>query len=131
MECGIVEGHVRLSSVNAENISFPLLTAITDHLLLYQVSGTEQLSRLFPSLVRIPGRKLFKNYALVLHGNAELESVDISSLKSIDKGVVLIEKNEKLCYANADDWTLIVKQNAKSTIKVSFSKFDFIFLATV
>lgn len=110
--CGIVEGKVEISQLETfENISFPSLREITDRLVIYKVTGLKSISQLFPNLVRIHGEDLFENYAMILVDNPDLEDIGLSSLKRIKKGAVRIEGNDKLCYVNTVNWSLIVEDS--------------------
>jgi hypothetical protein len=116
-DCGSVEGSVKILSLNElkpkdfANISFPQLTEITDFLIIHEVSGLKSISNLFPNLVRIRGEKLFKDYAMVLYGNADLENIGLSNLRNISNGAIRIEHNEMLCFVNSVDWSRIQSEN--------------------
>jgi hypothetical protein len=90
------------------NISFPLLTEITDYLLLFRISNLVSLGKLFPNLTYIRGRILFYDYALVINNLKHLERIAFNNIKHI-RGGVRIEKNPKLCLTDSDDYQLISK----------------------
>lgn len=110
--CGIVEGSVRISQLESfDNISFPNLLEITGRLVLYKVSGIKSISQLFPNLVRIHGEDLLENYAMILIDNPDLEDIGLSNLKSIKKGAVRIEGNDKLCFVSTVNWSAIIDKD--------------------
>lgn len=107
------------------NISFPLLTEITNFLIVYRVSGLKSIAQLFPNLVRIHGQSLFKGYAMVLFENPSLEMIDLKHLKSIAKGGIRVEGNEMLCYVNTVNWTMIEESKGEDNhIEVSLKNID-------
>lgn len=57
----------RYNESHYENWSFPLLTEITDFLLVYRVNGLKTLMKLFPNLRIIRGNQLIKDYALIVY----------------------------------------------------------------
>lgn len=114
--CTVVEGylHILLISKKTTNnvealrsLSFPKLTVITDHLLLFRVAGLESLSTLFPNLSVIRGRNLFYNYALVIYEMTSLKDIGLYNLRNITRGAVRVAKNSELCYLDSVDWSLI------------------------
>lgn len=111
--CSVVEGSVKIVQIDdipeddLQKLSFPLLTEITDFLIIYRVSNLKTVSQLFPNLARIHGQKLYRGYAMVLFENPNLEKVDLTELKSIAKGAVRIERNEMLCFVHTVNWTSI------------------------
>lgn len=115
---------IQLGAEDFRNVSFPLLTEITDFLVVYRVSGLKSVSQLFPNLVRIHGQSLFKGYALVLFENPNLEAIDLQRLKSIAKGGVRVEGNEMLCYVHTVNWTMIEgSKDEDNHIQVRFKAF--------
>jgi len=112
--CTRVEGYVRIFWIeNATpqqfaNLSFPLLTEITDYLLLFRISNLVSLGKLFPNLTYIRGRILFYDYALVINNLKHLERIAFNNIKHI-RGGVRIETNPKLCLTDSDDYQLISK----------------------
>lgn len=124
--CQIVEGSVKISLTddnNFDEISFPLVTEIAGYLFIYKVSGLKSVAQLFPNLEAIRGGELFKNYAMVLYGNPDLENIGLNHLKGITKGAVRIEKNEVLCYVNTVDWSAIMSNETydESFFEVSYA----------
>lgn len=111
--CRVVEGFVQILLIdqndthNFENISFPLLTEITDFLLVFRVKGLKSIGQLFPNLAVIRGRALFNNYALVVYEVFDLEEIALKSLIHIGRGAVRVEKNPNLCHVDSIDWTKI------------------------
>lgn len=69
----MIEGFLMISLVDKyneshyENLQFPLLTEITDFLLVYRVNGLKTLMKLFPNLRLIRGNTLIKDYALIIY----------------------------------------------------------------
>ena len=57
----------KYNETDYENCEFPLLTEITDFMLLYRVNGVRSLMKLFPNLRIIRGNTLIKDYALVIY----------------------------------------------------------------
>lgn len=56
-----------------EGMEFPLLTEITDFLLLYRANGLKTLIKLFPNLRVIRGNYLIRDYALVIYEMMHLQ----------------------------------------------------------
>lgn len=116
-DCVVVEGFVHIllidkyTEASFENYTFPLLTEITEYLLLFRVNGLRTLQKLFPNLTVIRGKKLVTNYAIVIYELMHIEEVGLSSLMYIQRGGVRIEKNPKLCFANTVDWDAIAPQS--------------------
>jgi insulin receptor len=112
-DCRVVEGSVsillldELTEETFRNISYPDLLEITGFLLLYRISGIKNLYNLFPNLAVIRGRDIFKDYSLIIYELEDLEEIGMINLQTIERGNVRIEKNNKLCYADKIDWTLI------------------------
>lgn len=114
--CRVIEGFLQIllmdnpEGESFENYTFPLLTEITDFLLVYRVTGLKSLGRLFPNLAVIRGNKLFLNYALVVFEVFTLEEVGLHSLKFIGRGAVRIEKNQALCFSQSIDWSQLMNE---------------------
>ncbi|KAJ7308412.1 hypothetical protein JRQ81_008957 [Phrynocephalus forsythii] len=112
--CTVIEGHLQillLFQTKAEDfrdLRFPLLTMVTDYLLLFRVYGLESLENLFPNLTVIRGTRLFFNYALVIFEMVHLKEIGLYHLMNITRGAVRIEKNYELCYLSTIDWSRIV-----------------------
>uniref|UniRef100_A0ABM5ELH1 Tyrosine-protein kinase receptor n=1 Tax=Pogona vitticeps TaxID=103695 RepID=A0ABM5ELH1_9SAUR len=112
--CTVIEGHLQillLFQTKAEDfrgLSFPMLTMVTDYLLLFRVYGLESLKTLFPNLTVIRGTRLFFNYALVIFEMVHLKEIGLYNLMNITRGAVRIEKNYELCYLSTIDWSQIV-----------------------
>ncbi|KAK2917886.1 hypothetical protein Q8A73_004632 [Channa argus] len=124
--CTVVEGYLRILLINDKtnhihqeafrSLSFPKLTVITDHLLLFRVSGLDSLSMLFPNLSVIRGRNLFYNYALVIYEMTSLKDIGLYNLRNITRGAIRIEKNPELCYIDSVDWSLIMEAEVNNVI---------------
>jgi len=117
--CDIIDGPLTIALVSNqskpyepkdfENITFPLLTEITDYLLFFRVQGLTHLSTLFPNLAVIRGRELVSNYALIIYEMMHLQKVNLPSLNDILRGSVRIESNPNLCYVSTVNWEAICK----------------------
>nr|UDM84379.1 insulin-like receptor 1 [Porcellio dilatatus petiti] len=107
--CHVIEGHLRLHRLALpEGASLPNLTQVTDYIILERLEGLESLAVLFPRLSVIRGQNLFfDKYALVLHGNLELEEIGPWILSSIMHGAVHVESNIFLCTEEEIDWDMI------------------------
>ncbi|XP_053147694.1 insulin receptor [Hemicordylus capensis] len=120
--CTVIEGHLQIlllfktRSEDFRELSFPLLTMITDYLLLFRVYGLESLKKLFPNLTVIRGTRLFFNYALVIFEMVHLKEIGLYNLMNITRGAVRIEKNDELCYLLTIDWSLILDSVAANDI---------------
>lgn len=83
-DCVVVEGFVHILLIDKygdasfENYSFPLLTEITEYLLLFRVNGLKTLRRLFPNLAVIRGDVLVGDYAMVIY---ELMHIEVSRIE--------------------------------------------------
>lgn len=111
--CRIIEGYLHLTNIDAndtdfENLSFPLLTEITDDLVVVSVTGLKSLGRLFPNLAVIRGYNQFlKGYSLVVKDNPNIEQLGLDKLLHIGRGAVRIDTNPNLCFAEQIDWSLV------------------------
>lgn len=120
------------NSLEDYNGTFPLLTEITEFLVVYQVHYLRSIGRIFPNLTVIRGRNLFEGYALIVYSNTHLEEIGLSQLTTISRGGVRIENNVMLCFVESIDWSHIVSNTTDIVILVSFielhkSIFVFIF----
>ena len=70
--CTVIVGYlhiVRFDGVGTNDfslVSYPNLTEITGHLLIYRVKNLTSIGQLFPNLTRIHGKPVFWNYGLIL-----------------------------------------------------------------
>ncbi len=109
--CTVIEGFLQILLIDYadpsqyDDIVFPQLTEITDYLLVYRVYGLKTITKMFPNLSIIRGRRLFFNYALVAFEMPDLEDLGLASLVRIERGAVRLEKNAKLCYVDTIDWS--------------------------
>lgn len=123
--CRVVEGSViillmdELQPENFTDLSFPELVEITGFLMLYRISGIRSLNALFPNLAVIRGKKLFKDYSLIIYEGINLEEIGLTKLQTIVRGGVRIEKNNLLCFADRIDWAKIAPES-DLVISVSF-----------
>ncbi|KAL5004286.1 hypothetical protein ScPMuIL_017742 [Solemya velum] len=114
-DCRVIEGDLRILLIDYatpkdyESLHFPKLVEITDHLVLYRVTGLTTLRHVFPNLAVIRGEELFFNYALVAFEMQSLEELGLISLVHIGRGAVRFEKNPNLCYINTIDWSKIAR----------------------
>nr|XP_029731504.1 insulin-like receptor isoform X2 [Aedes albopictus] len=122
-DCVVVEGFVHILLIDKyvdssfENYTFPLLTEITEYLLLFRVNGLKTLRRLFPNLAVIRGDVLVGDYAMVIYELMHIEEIGLISLMDITRGGVRIEKNPKLCFANTIDWKALTVPGTNNYIK--------------
>nr|XP_023021383.1 insulin-like receptor [Leptinotarsa decemlineata] len=113
-KCEVIEGFLQIllfDSVNETELSkmsFPLLTEITDYLLLYRVNGLRSLGHLFPNLAVIRGQNTFLDNAFVIFEMSTLQEIGLYSLTDITHGFVRIDKNPSLCFVHTVDWDHIV-----------------------
>lgn len=130
--CSVIEGSLHIVLIehatpeSFENFTFPNLIEITDYMLVWKVSGLTTLSKMFPNLNLIRGRKLFYNYAFVVFNNPDLKEIAMSNLTKIERGAVKIEKNNNLCFSDTINWLLIAPGRDSSrppqhSIKVSIA----------
>lgn len=119
--CEVVEGALQIllfDNVNEAELakkSFPLLTEITDYLLMYRVNGLRSVGQLFPNLSVIRGSKKFLNeFALAIFEMPALQEIGLHSLTEITQGNVNIDKNQALCFVKTISWDMIMKQTSIS-----------------
>lgn len=111
--CSVIEGSLQIVLIDKatpndyEDLSFPNLIEITDYLILWNVHGLTSLAKLFPNLSVIRGRKLFFNYAFVIYDMPHLGEIGLYNLTKIERGAILIEKNNNLCFVDTINWHLI------------------------
>lgn len=126
-DCTVIEGSLQVVLLkghpdNFKNLTFPLLTEVTEYVLFFRVFGLTSLGHLFPNLSVIRGQKLFHNYALVIYEANDLSEISLVNLTTIVKGAVRIERNSNLCFADSINWDLITKAGkGYNQVKVSFS----------
>ncbi|XP_061387205.1 insulin-like receptor [Musca vetustissima] len=113
--CTVIEGFLLITLINTRtyfpfNETFPLLTEVTDFVIVYQVGYLRSLSQIFPNLSIIRGRTNFEGYALLVVSNSHLEDLGLPKLTMIGSGV-RIEKNKMLCFVHTIDWSQIVASN--------------------
>ncbi|XP_022822155.1 insulin-like receptor isoform X1 [Spodoptera litura] len=124
--CRVIEGTLSMVLMERatpkifENMSFPELREVTDYIVMYRTKGVQNLGDLFPNLTVIRGMQLFKDFALVIFDNEHLESVGLRSLVKIERGGVRIQQNDRLCYANTIDWSLITSEHAVNIIRLNY-----------
>lgn len=122
--CTVIEGFLLITllsgnSLEDYNETFPLLTEVTDFIIVYQVHYLRSIGRIFPNLSVIRGRVLFEGYALIVYSNSHLEELGLTKLTTISRGGVRIEKNVMLCFVDSIKWDEIVSNNTDTAIKVS------------
>ncbi|XP_060592514.1 insulin-like peptide receptor [Ruditapes philippinarum] len=111
--CTVIEGNLTFLLIDTgkwedyQKYSFPNLIEITEFLLLFRVIDLRSLNHLFPNLAIIRGDRLFSDYALVAFEMPDLVELGLSSLVSIPRGAVRLEKNPNLCYIETVDWAKI------------------------
>jgi len=111
-QCRILEGSLSIRILEMdESIGLPLLTEIKGYLLIYRVQNLKSLNQLFPNLAVIRGNELYKDNALIISNNNELENVGLQSLVQISRGAVRIENNPRLCFVDTINWKLLLNRN--------------------
>lgn len=98
--------------------TFPLLTEVTEFIIVYRVHNLRSLSQIFPNLSIIRGTTLFEGYALIVYYNPHLEDLGLSKLTTITRGGVRLENNIVLCYVETIAWKRIVNKDAEIAIEV-------------
>ncbi|KAJ8986209.1 hypothetical protein NQ317_009915, partial [Molorchus minor] len=117
--CEVIEGFLQILLIDNVNetdflkIKFPLLTEITDYLLLYRVNGLRSIGQLFPNLTVIRGQTLFYSYSFVIFEMSSLQEIGLNSLTDITRGMVQIDKNPSLCFVHTIDWDIIVHDKSE------------------
>ncbi|XP_065354922.1 insulin-like receptor [Calliphora vicina] len=122
--CTVIEGFLLITLLNGNSLedyteTFPLLTEITDFIIVYQVQFLRSIGRIFPNLSVIRGRVLFEGYALIVYSNSHLEELGLTNLTTISRGGVRIEKNVMLCFVKSIDWTQIVSNTTDIVIELN------------
>lgn len=119
--CEVIEGFLQIllfdnvSEGDFLKMQFPLLTEITDYLLLYRVSGLRSIGQLFPNLSVIRGQNLFFSNAFVIFEMSSLQEIGLYSLTDITHGAVRIDKNPSLCFVHTIDWDRIVHDKKETS----------------
>lgn len=110
--------------------SVPYLREITGFLVIYDLTGLDSLSKLFPNLTVIRGRSLISNFALVIRStslkvdlwfvlchlsiwpfynlNLLFKTIGLRSLRVIQRGGVRVDLNTNLCYVRTINWSNIL-----------------------
>ncbi|XP_036322512.1 insulin-like receptor [Rhagoletis pomonella] len=120
--CTVIEGFLLITLMNQHNTqeftqTFPLLTEVTEFIIIYRVHNLRSLSQIFPNLSIIRGTTLFEGYALIVYYNPHLEDLGLSKLTTISRGGVRLENNIVLCYVETIAWKRIVNSDAEITIE--------------
>ncbi|VDM04927.1 unnamed protein product [Schistocephalus solidus] len=106
--CTVIEGNLLILMTKLPvTASVPNLREITGYLVIYDLTGLESLSTLFPNLTVIRGQSLIYNYALVIRSTT-LKYIGLPSLRVIQRGGVRIDLNANLCYVRTVNWTEIL-----------------------
>lgn len=120
--CEVVEGALQIllfdnaNETELSKINFPLLTEITDYLLLYRVNGLRSIGQLFPNLSVIRGRtKFLGEYSLAIFEMSTLQEIGLYSLTEITMGSVNIDRNPSLCFVHTISWDRIIRQKSDRT----------------
>ncbi|XP_013104155.2 insulin-like receptor [Stomoxys calcitrans] len=114
--CTVIEGFLLINLINCGSFedyteTFPLLTEVTDFIIVYQVYYLRSLGQIFPNLRIIRGRTNFEGYGLLVYLNSHLEELALPKLTMIGSGV-RIDRNVMLCFVKTIDWTQIVRSNS-------------------
>ncbi|KAL9887722.1 insulin-like receptor isoform 1-T9 [Glossina fuscipes fuscipes] len=120
--CTVIEGFLLITLVTTHTTSeftetYPLLTEVTEFIIVYQIENLRSLAQIFPNLSVIRGRNLFEGYALIVYSNMHLEELGLSKLTTISRGGVRIEKNVMLCFVKTIDWSQIVSNTTDIVIE--------------
>uniref|UniRef100_A0A0A1WF79 Tyrosine-protein kinase receptor n=1 Tax=Zeugodacus cucurbitae TaxID=28588 RepID=A0A0A1WF79_ZEUCU len=120
--CTVIEGFLLITLMNQHNTqeftqTFPLLTEVTEFIIIYRVHNLRSLSQIFPNLSIIRGTTLFEGYALIVYYNPHLEDLGLSKLTTISRGGVRLENNIVLCYVETIAWRRIVNSGAEIAIE--------------
>ncbi|KAG4073858.1 hypothetical protein HA402_014063 [Bradysia odoriphaga] len=122
--CSVIEGFLMITLIDRgvnessfEGLEFPLLTEVTEYVLLYRVHGLTSLGKLFPNLRVIRGNYVINNYALIVYEMIHLQEIGLKSLTEISRGNVRIEKNPMLCFADTVEWSLITSSSKNNIIR--------------
>lgn len=91
---------------------------ITGYLLIHNNKYLKNLK--FKNLQIIRGESLlFDRLSLYVEDNELLETLDLSSLKEIQKGAVFIHKNPRLCHMSDVRWDDLLAEASKDNIIIS------------
>ncbi|KAG4073973.1 hypothetical protein HA402_014178 [Bradysia odoriphaga] len=122
--CSVIEGYLIITLIDRgvnessfEGLEFPLLTEVTEYVLLYRVHGLTSLGKLFPNLRVIRGNYVVDNYALIVYEMIHLQEIGLKSLTEISRGNVRIENNPMLCFADTIEWSLITSSSKTNIIR--------------
>lgn len=124
--CRVIEGQLSIVLMEQgtpkmfENMTFPELQEVTGYILIYRIRGVRNLGDLFPNLTVIRGMQLFKDFAMVIFDNENLEALGFRSLSRIERGGVRIQHNDRLCYTNTIDWNRITSEGAENLIRSNY-----------
>ncbi|XP_068158008.1 insulin-like receptor [Drosophila tropicalis] len=119
--CTIIEGFLLITLINDAhllNTTYPLLTEVTEYIIVYRVHNLLSLSQIFPNLSVIRGNSLFDGYALVVYQNRDLQDIGLSKLRAIANGAVRFEKNLSLCFLTTVDWSQIISKNSSEMVSI-------------
>lgn len=71
-DCQIIEGFLMITLIDKynesdyEGLEFPLLTEVTEFVLIYRVNGLKSMGKLFPNLRIVRGNQLIKDFSFVI-----------------------------------------------------------------
>lgn len=128
-DCRVIEGYLHIVNVSITDaeyklLEFPLLTEITDYMIVLHTKGIKSLGKLFPNLSVIRGNyQMMKGYSFVVVENMHLEDIGLSKLNYIGRGAVRINSNQLLCYADTIDWSFIAPHSSHPFHYIQVYKF--------
>ncbi|XP_016964061.1 insulin receptor-related protein [Drosophila biarmipes] len=120
--CTVVTGYVMITLIASEQhcnfseYTFPLLTEITEFMIFTEVRGLTHITKMFPALTVIRGRRLFLNYALGVTNMYDLEELAFPQLVAIQRGQVYIGNSPKLCNIDQVNWDLLTLSSGENHV---------------
>jgi hypothetical protein len=102
-----------------KNYDFSFLDSIREISGYLLIHATRVKNLTFKNLILVRGRSLVANqFSIYIHANIRLERLNLSNLREVQRGKVLISNNPKLCHMNEVNWndissnSLIIERNA-------------------
>lgn len=114
--CVIIDGHlviadiVKFETVQFALFSFPQLTQVTEYIIVNNVRGLDSLTRLFPNLTSINGKKTFRGSSLILQDIPDMDRGELEDFSKMCNDSAPHSKNPNIyvgihCKSNDDQST--------------------------
>jgi len=95
-----------------KNFDFSFLDSIREISGYLLIHGNRIKNLTFKNLILVRGRMLVQDqFSIYVHSNWRLERLNLSNLREVQRGTILINNNPKLCHMNEVNWKDITSKN--------------------